>query len=181
MSIINENNVIQMAEQKIESGLLPHVREAYLKIVIAGMKVALNKGPNGGLASLAKNPDPIKAAADGAANIVVGLKHQAKGVMPMKAMVPAGLTIMLKGLAFIDKAGTVKIGNDEVAKATTIYTNHILQAMGITGSMLKHAVVGIHGIINDPAKLEAIKRKAGVVKAPDASEPTPMPEGDAAQ
>ena len=68
-----------------------------------------------------------------------------------------------------------------MVKATTIYTNHILQAMGITGSMLKHAVVGIHGIINDPAKLEAIKRKAGVVKAPDASEPTPMPEGDAAQ
>ncbi len=41
------NPLLQQTEDKVESGLTPENRANYDKIVVAGMHVALDKGPNG--------------------------------------------------------------------------------------------------------------------------------------
>src|SRR5579863_6756981 len=80
------NPLLAAAEQKLEAGLSPDNRENYMKVVVAGMAGALAKGPDGILAKLLKNPDPIKAAAQGAVALVLILRRDTKkGVMPIKA------------------------------------------------------------------------------------------------
>lgn len=178
MSVINKTDILQTTEKQVESQLTPDNRANYLKIVVAGMKYGMHGGANGIMGHLADSKDPIHDCAVGAANVVLILRKEAKGVMPIKAMVPAGLTLMIKALSVVDKLGLMPIGNAEVDKATTLYTNYMLKSLKVSAPMLKTAMVNVHGIINDPTKMEAIKRKAGVVKDPRASEPTPLPGGD---
>ncbi len=180
MSILLRNKILEAAEQKIENNLTPEVRGNYMKIVVAGMKVALNGGPNSGMAKLRQSPDPIKQCATGAVNLVLMMRRMAKGVMPMKAMVPAAMTLMLQALDFCDKSGVVKVGTPELVKATHIFTDSIFGRLGISKQMLHHAANSVHAITQDPAKMELIKRKVGIVKAPNASEQTPLPPSEGA-
>lgn len=171
-------SVIDAAEQRVESQLTPDTRESYLKIVVAGMKAGLTNGPDGILANLRKSKDPIADCAKGAIGLVIVLKHQAKGIMPVKAMIPAATTLMLKALAFADRTGIAKVGPDELARATNIFKDTFLAKLGITPPMLRHAMVKVHGVIQDPVAMEQIKRHSGFVRHPDVSEPTPLPEGE---
>lgn len=169
--------LIAAAEQKVESQLTPETRESYLKIVVAGMKAGLENGPNSILAGLSKSKDPVADCAKGAIGLVLILKHQAKGIMPVKAMIPAAMTLMLKALSFADRTGIVKVGNDELVRATHIYGDLLLRKFGVTPPMMQHAMVKVHGITQDPVAMEQIKRSAGFVRHPDAHEPTPLPKG----
>jgi hypothetical protein len=90
------NPLLQQTEDRIEGNLAPENRQSYMKIVVAGMHIGLDKGPQSILASLAKSPDPIADAAKGAVSLVLILRKQAQGVMPLIAMVPAAMTLLLK-------------------------------------------------------------------------------------
>lgn len=171
------DSVIAAAEQKIESQLTPKTRADYLRIVTAGMKAGLEGGPNSIIASLAKSKDPVKDCAIGAVNLVLILQKHARGTMPLNALVPAATTLMLKALEFADRMGVVKVDNDTVIKATRLIVNTLFARSGITAPMLHTAARNVHRMINDPGSLEKIKRAAGVVKDPNASEPTPLPGG----
>lgn len=181
MAILQNNKILEAAEQKVESNLVPQVRANYQKIVVAGMKVALNGGPNSGMAKLRRSPDPVKQCAVGAVNLVLMMRRMAKGVMPAKAMVPAAMTLMIQALDFCDRTGVVKVGTPELVRATHIFTDAIFGKLGISQQMLHHAANSVHAITQDPAKMEMIKRKIGIVKAPGASEPTPMPAEEPAE
>jgi len=175
---ILKNSILEAAEQKIESGLMPDNQVNYQKIVVAGMHAGMAK--NGSLlVSLHKSKDPVSDCANGAVKLCMILRRQSHGIMPLKAMVPAAMTLMLQALDFCDKSGIAKIGTPELVRATHIFTNTMFAAFKITPQMIHTAAGKIHGIMQDPAKMEMLKRRAGVVKAPGASEPTPMPPADA--
>ena len=171
------NPLLQQTEDKVESGLTPENRANYLKIVVAGQHVALDKGPNGLLASLAKSKDPIADAAKGAVSLVVILRRQAHGVMPLKAMVPAGLTLMLKALDFLGSAKIAEVGNPELVRATHIFTDTMFARFGITKAGLQNAAQRVQAITQDPQAMAAINLKAGLTRHPMAATPTPLPPG----
>lgn len=171
-------SIIDAAEQRIESQLTPQTHESYLKIVVAGMHAGLANGPNSILAQLSKSQDPVADCAKGAIGLVLILKHQAKGIMPIKAMVPAAMTLMLKALSFADRTGVVKVGAPELSRATHIFANMFLSKLGVTPQMMQHAINKTHAITQDPVAMEQMKRSNGFVRHPDASEPTPLPEGN---
>jgi hypothetical protein len=175
MSILLENKLLQAAEKKIESGLTPQNREDYTKIVVAGMKTGLAKGPEGILASLKQSKDPVQDCAVGAINIVMLLREQSRGTMPAKALVPAAMTLMLQALDFMDKARIKRVGVKDLERATRIFTNYIFTVFKITPQMLKGMGIKVRGIVQDPTQMDMIARKAGVVKDPRASQPTDMP------
>ena len=176
MSILLQNKLLQATEAKLEGNLTPQNRDDYLKIVVAGMQAGLHGGPQSMLAKLKDAKDPINNAAVGAVNLVLILRSHAKGTMPYKAMIPAAMTLMLKALDFVDQLGVVKIDNDALVRASHIFTNTLMARFHITSPMINTAVQRVHGIMQDPQKMELIKRKAGVVQDPRASTPTPMPE-----
>lgn len=179
--------LIDAVEQKVESQLMPDAKESYLKIVVAGMKAGLQGGPNSILAGLKTSQDPIADCAKGAIGLVLVLKHQAKGVMPLKAMVPAAMTLMLKALTFADRMGIVKVGANEVVRATHIFADAMLKKLGVTPQMMQHAMVKTHALTQDPVAMEQMKRTAGVTRHPEAPPPgapgpgAPAPEAPAPQ
>lgn len=155
------NSLLQQAEDKIESQLTPENKQNYYKIVVAGQHVALDKGPNGILASLKDSKDPVADCANGAVSLVLILRKQAKGVMPLKAMVPAAMTLMLKALDFADRSGIAKVGQPELVRATHVFTDTLFQSLGITKDMLAKAGARVNQITRDPATLAKIQAKAG--------------------
>lgn len=174
-----QNNLLQQAEEKIEGQLTEQIREPYTRIVVAGMKLALQKGPDGILASLQHSKNPLYDCAAGAVNIVGLMSRQSRGTMPMKAMVPAATTLMLKALDFADKVGVVEVGPAELAKAATILGNLVLKGLGITHQMLKTAATNVQAMTQDPQKMAALQRAAGVTKA-DGGAPADQPEAGGA-
>ncbi len=179
MAIVDlKNSLLKTAEQRIESQLLPDVRAAYMKIVVTGMQAALSGGPNGMAAKLRHSKDPIGDAARGAVNLVILMSHQAKGVMPPKAIPPAAATLMFQALDFLEKSGIVKIGPQELGQATHTQANYLLAKFKVTPQSLASMAQRVHGVMQDPTAMEKINRKAGVVQAPGTSAPTPLPQGD---
>lgn len=169
------NPLLQQAEQKIETGLTPDTQGAYEKIVVAGMHAGLDKGPDGILAQLQHSQDPISDAAKGAVSLVIILRKQAQGIMPLKAAVPAAMTLMLKALDFIDRSGIAKIGQPDLVRATHIFTDTIFARFGITRQGLANAANRVHAITQDPEAVAAINLKAGVTRHPMAATQTPLP------
>lgn len=177
-SLMSSNKLLQTAEDKVESNLTPENRVNYQKLVTAGLKTALANGANSYLAQLKNSKDPLNDSAVGAVNLVFILNKQARGTAPIQAMVPAATTLMLHALDFVDRTGMMKIGAQEIATATKKLADTIFKNMGVTPQMLAKAHDNVAKVVKDPGHLEAMKRKAGLVKAPSASTPTAVPEGE---
>lgn len=177
MSSTLSNPLLQATEQKVESNLTPETQANYQKIVVAGMAAALDRGPNSLLAQLQKSQDPIADAARGAVSLIIVLRKQAQGIMPLKAAVPAAMTLMLKALDFIDRAKIMPIGQPELVRATHIFTDTVFARFGITKAGLQNAATKIHAITQDPEQMQKIQMKAGTLRHPLAATPTPLPPG----
>lgn len=175
MSDRPENSILAQAEQAIESKLTPEIKFSYQKVVNAGMSLGLQNGPHGLLGRLAQSRDPVSDAAKGALGLVFIMRGEAKGVMPPQVIAPAAMTLMIKALAVLDRAGVLTVTNDELVRGARILTDELMARMGVTKPMLLHAATRVHQFTQDPTAMELINRKAGLVKHPDASEPTPVP------
>lgn len=171
------NPLLQQAEDKIEAGLTPENAANYQKIVVAGLHVGLDKGADGLMAQLARSKDPIADAAKGAVSVVLILRKEAKGVMPVKALVPAAMTLMLRALDFIDRAKIAPVGQPELVRATHIFGDFMFARFGISKAGLANAAQKVHAITQDPVAMTKIQMKAGFLRHPDAATPTPLPPG----
>jgi hypothetical protein len=169
------NPLLQTMETALEAKLTPQNRGNYDKVVVAGLHIALAHGPNSFMAKLLHSEDPIGDCAKGAVALLLIMRKEAKGVLPMQAGIPAGVTLMLHGLDFIDRAKIVEIGNPEIVRATTLFSNNLFFRLGISPQMLQHATMRVHQIANDPTAMNAINLKAGITQHPGAATVTPVP------
>ena len=166
-----KNKLLQDSQAAIEAQIAPQFKEAYNKIVSAGMKVAMNKGLDGMLGGIEKRGDPIRDAAQGAVNLVFMLRMQATGRMPEQAMVPASYTLMIQALAFVEEAGIAPIGEPEITKATRVWTNTIFDRAKISPNMLRKGAEEVSGILKDPVKVEMLNLATGYSRDPRMPEP----------
>ena len=173
--ILLENKLLQVAAEKIESHLTPETRADYSKIIAAGTKTPPYRGPNGlyrkpngCLACLKDSENPISQCVSDAINLCL-LMRARNHAMPVQALVPAAMTLTLKALDFAEKIGVVKIGNDELVQATHLFTNLIFQRFGITAQMLHTAAAKVHALTQDPAAMQKVNARAGLIKAPNAN------------
>ena len=171
------NPLLAETAQKIESNIVdPNVRADFLKVVVAGLHIALANGPNSFVAKLKTSQDPIGDCARGAVALVLIMRRESRGVMPMKAGIPAGMVLMLHGLDFIDRAGIAKIAEPELDNATKIFTNELFHKLGITPGMIQQATGRVHQILQDPDAMAKINLKTGATRHPLAATPTPLPD-----
>ena len=174
------NPVLQQIEQQIEAGLTPQNRADYMKIVVAGGHLA-NANNGAMLVQLSKAPDPIAAAAKGAVGLVLIMRKETqapgKVPMPMKAAVPAAMTLMVNALDFISRSKIAPVGQPELERAVHIFTDFLFARMGITKVGLANAAQKVHQITTDPQSMAAINLKAGLTKHPMSATPTPLPPG----
>lgn len=168
------NPLLRQVEAKIEAAVgKGDARADYLKVVVAGMRAALSGGPNGILAKLDNEADPVKACAIGAVNLVQYLRQVSRGTMPSRAIVPAAATLMLQGLDFADQAGIAKVDKGELDRATHIFANTMFRTFGITMPMLDKLAGAVEGLSKDPGKMAVLQRK---MPAQPPETPAEMPE-----
>lgn len=171
------NPLLQQAEQQLETKLTPENAADVDKIIVAGLHIALAKGPDGFMGRLRNVPDPISACAQGAVSLVLILRKQSRGVMPMKAAVPAAMSLMLRGLDFVDRSKIVPIGEPELVRATHIFTDFLFAKLGVSKQALAGLAGKVHGFTQSPEAMQAINMKAGLLRHPMAATPTPLPGG----
>jgi hypothetical protein len=171
------NPLLAHAEQQLEAKLLPATRADYDKILVAGLHIALQNGPSSFMAKLKTSRDPIGDCARGAASLVLIMRKQSKGVMPMKSAIPAGMSLMFHGLDFIDRAKIATIAEPQIDQASTTYVNFMFHKLGITPGMLQQMTGKVQTLMADPGSMQKIQMKAGLLRHPDAATPTPLPPG----
>lgn len=176
MSILLNNQLLRATEAQIERNLTAQTRTDYLKIVVAGQRYVLHNGKDGLLASLKGRPDPIRDCVRGAVNIVGHLKMLSRGTMPVQAMVPAAMSLMLQGLDFLDKSKAMPIGKEELVRATRLFIDDICKSLGVTPQVLQGLASQTRQIMGDKGKVELMKREVGAVRAPNASTPVEVPD-----
>lgn len=171
------NPLLRQAESQLEANLTPENKANYQKVVVAGLHIALQNGANGFMARLKNSRDPIGDAARGAASLVLIMRKQSRGIMPMKAAIPAGMTLLFHALDFCDRAKITKVAEPEIDRASTTFANFLFHKLGITPAMLQQAAGRVHALTQDPQAMSAINMKAGLLRHPDAATPTPLPGG----
>lgn len=154
------NPLLAQAEQQLEAKIPPNWRSDYLKIVIAGMKVALQNGPNGAIGQLRGQPDPTRACALGAVNLVNMLRRLSRNTMPVQAMIPAAMTLMLHALDFADRSGILKVDGKVLDAATKMFADFIMQALNVSAAQLQQAAVQAHGVMQNPEHMKAVQAAA---------------------
>lgn len=168
---------LKAAEDKIMAGLTPRNRDNVNRVVVAGMKVALKDGPNSIIAGISKSADPVRDCAIGAVNLAMLLRKESRDTMPVEALVPGAMILMLQAMDFADRVGVLEIGQAEIARGAKIFTNHLFNLAGITPQKFNMLAGRVGGITKDPSQMEALARRSGVVKDPNASQMTPLPGG----
>lgn len=168
-------DMLAQAQAKIEQSVKPEMREAYDKIVSVGMHMAMKDGTAGILAQIKNSQDPVQDCALGALGLCVAMRKQSRGTMPLAAMVPASMTLMLKALAFVDRAGIKPITQEDIVRAARILADKMLRSFGIGPDQLKSAAAKAQDIVNDPVRMEKIQQANGFAQSQPAQQPQASP------
>lgn len=171
--LLFQSSLLQQAEAKVEASVPASQKANYLKIVVAGMKLALNKGPNGLVGALKNSKDPMGDIVNGAIGIVGILRRESKNTMPLPVMVPAIMTLVLHGLDIAQKFGLLQIGPAELGQATQQAMETIMQKVGLTPQKVQQLAAQSHGVMQDPQAMN--KLSAGMQPA-QIQQPQGMPQ-----
>jgi hypothetical protein len=156
-SLLSNNTLIKQVEQRLESQISPQVRDAYMRIVVAGMKVAMDKGEDGLMASIAQSNNPLNDIVKGTLSIVGALRSKANGTMPVNAMILAGMALVLQGLDFADRTGIMKVTATEIDQATHLYTETLFSLLKISPSQIASALKSVDDVRRDPTKMAKLQ------------------------
>lgn len=155
------NQMLEQAEQGIQSKIPAAQQDAFSRIVHAGLTIMyspqLAQQRNQRMASVT---DPVKDAATGAERMMSNLYQQSGKKMPPALIVPAALVLAYEWLDLLAKAGKAQITPDLIAQATQAVSQQVLALMGLT-----------------PDKIAALKAQAGQAGAgaPPAAAPAAPP------
>ena len=132
------NPALQKTEQAAEAKVEPKYRNAFERIVAAGMKVMYSEQSNSLLTDqLSKPGEPATNVGDGVGKLMGILWSEGKGTLPMQAMMPAAVVLVCEALDFMEKAGKVQVTPDMIADATKECMSVVLQGFGVTPEKLQ--------------------------------------------
>jgi hypothetical protein len=96
--------------------------------------------------------------------------------MPIKAAVPACMTLIIQGLDFAKRAKMINGDQADLTQATRLFSARLTSLFGLSTGMLSTAARNLQTITKDPVNMEKLKRASGLVKDPRASSPTELPQ-----
>lgn len=157
-----QNEMIIKAEAAIDAKVPPADKEAYDKIVLAGMKVMFeDKQMHAQLLQGLQQSPEVKTVVDGIIGIIGLLFQQSRNSMPVGPMILAGQSLMMEALDFMEEAGMIEATPDLLAEATQLYIETILPKIGMTPEKMKAVMGKAQGLLSDPQKLAQFKQKQG--------------------
>ncbi len=184
VGIINQVSLPKQVEQKIESLIEDDSKQDYMEAVVHGMKLASRRRPDGTtlMGSLAQSKDPVQSCAIGAINLTLILNKESRGTMPPNVIPMVAITLMCQALDFAVEAKILPtVTTADIDRGTHLVFNQIMVATHMTNKKFKMISEELHGILQDPSKVQQMQLRSGTVKHPDAVTPTPgiEPQGQA--
>lgn len=155
--ILARNTLVKQVEAQIEQRLRAGVRDNYMKIVVAGMKAAMSGGDKSILAQMRGSKDVVRDAVEGAIGLVGTLRRAAKGVMPVDALIPAAMTLMLEALDYAERVGMITLGKDTIDQATQLFIETLLPRLGMTPQKLGQVTSQVHQVMQDPERMAKLQ------------------------
>ena len=140
----------QAMDAVVAKAVPPDQKEAYQRIVTAGMKLAFDKTTHDSIIKgLDESKDPIKDVAVGTVGILLIMEKESKGTMPIPPMVPAGMTLVLHGLDYIEQTKGIKIDKAEIDNATQLFIETLSPKIGLTPEVMKKASEQVDGAMQN--------------------------------
>ena len=126
-------SVAAQARAQLEQHVPPELRAPVERLVLAGKKVMFGPETNEmAMAEVDRHEDgPGAGAAVGVAALMSQLLTRVKGAMPVPAIVPAALILLMEALEFLGEAGRLEVTPEVVAEATQDLTGYLMQKLGL--------------------------------------------------
>lgn len=135
------NNMLKQAEQGIEAKVPAQLKDAFSKVVTAGLTIMYSPQMEQMRAQrMGDVQDPAKEAGQGAARMLSNLYEQSKRKMPVDVMVPAAMIFAFEFLDLLAQSGKAQITPDLIDKTTESVGNAVLPMFGVTPDKLQQMI-----------------------------------------
>ena len=134
------NPLLQQTQAAILKKADPRLVPVINKLVSAGKTVMYSKQTRGMMIKQLGTGDDPELIGSGIAKLIGILYNQSKKTAPLQALIPAAVLLLVEGLDFLEKAGTVQISNDFLAECTMAMGSSVAQMFGATPEQLQGMV-----------------------------------------
>ena len=162
-----KNEMLGNIVADLEAKIAPKTKNAYDRLVVAGMKAATHGGAGSILYALGRRDNVILTAVRGAINLVGVLKNITKGAPPPPdAMVLASFTLLMFALDFAEQAKLVEINEQTLGMAQRLFMNNVMHGSGIKPDNLQRMSNAVEAVTRNDAKMDEVRRYVGEVRDP---------------
>ena len=118
-----------MVREKLD--LPPDLKEAYERVVLAGMKVMFDESTHEMSLKAMQGDGPIEERlATAIAGLMGALVEQSNKTMPPQIIIPAGIELLVAAGDFIKQSGAEPIENAQIGEAIALFIQLVLEQSG---------------------------------------------------
>lgn len=135
------NPKLKQYEAGIEENIKPEDKEAYDRIVTAGMKLSLSEDMQQQMIDTLSGEGDLPAkVADGVARLISLMHTTSQSTMPIGPAIAASYTLMVKALDFAERALGQKVDDEVIAQTALATSEAVCKVFGISKEKLQAAV-----------------------------------------
>ncbi|NUX58643.1 hypothetical protein [Paraburkholderia youngii] len=133
MGVDSNDPQIAQVQDAVRKAIPAQFRVPVQRIVLAGMKVMFSQQTHPlMLQALQSDTDLAHAVGMGVTQLITILFKQAKGQMPIPAVIPAAILLVCEALDFVEKSKIGQVTPQVVANAVQVTTAYLLQKLGLS-------------------------------------------------
>lgn len=138
--------ILKQIEQGIEDKIPPEMKDAYLRIVVAGMQIMFSKETSQLLDKTLEMPgDPVSNISQGVAKLLVLVYNESKKSpdqegMDVRMAVPAAIALGCQALDYAEHTKGLKMTPEMAAQMTKETMSATLKAFGITDDQVNQTI-----------------------------------------
>lgn len=157
-----KNQLLIDADASFTQKIPREIKGAYHRANDAGMKILFGKNAKGqsmldddgdGEFQLEEGQDPIKIAVDGAIGLIRILQEETKGKFQRDPLIYAGQSLLIDILDFMEQGGAITVDAATLDRATTLYTETLMEKLGITPEKVQAMTGEVQGVMGDRQKM----------------------------
>jgi hypothetical protein len=160
--------------QGLRENVPPPMREAYDKVVAAGMKIMFDKSTHHLMQEqMAAEGEISDKLAEGVASLMAMMLKNTKGAFPQQLIIPAGIELMLHAADFAAQGGGETVTAEDMGAAVQKFVFKLFEGTGVKPEALMASVDHI-GKLNEQGQGGAPAAEPGPGQA---SAPAAPPQG----
>lgn len=133
--------ILKQIEQGIEAKIPPELKQGYMQVVAAGMRVMFDpQTAKFTQQRLDAGGDPVQGVAQAISDLLVLLYHESKKQMSIPAAMLAAITLMCQALDVAEKIGKIQVTKELVAQCVKATTAMCMQKFGIGQEQIQQAL-----------------------------------------